>query len=147
MKKYILLCIVSYCVCLHAAAQTLADESALGKETICYTLLSDSKEYGKYMHDSILVDSVTRKSTTFYVTCDFTKILEVASSFSWKTFYILSSDEHNDDTYSYSTLGTDGVKYMFVLDTKHYMFTKFYTNKLGEVFTEFHPIYEGVEQE
>lgn len=117
-------CILTLCSTFSTFAQI--DSTVMRKEKVCYSLTVNSKEYGIYKDQQVYVDSILKINSQFLFTCDMTKLFEVKNQNSWKTFYILSTDETDSTIYTYSCLGTDSKKYVFILDLDTHTITKMY---------------------
>lgn len=109
------------------------DSVGILKEQICYSLQSSSKKYGTYQVSDIKIDSVNSHKYTFLFSCEMDKILEVRDENSWKTFYILSSDENDKNTYTYNCVGTDSKRYIFILELESKTLSKIYDDTITRV--------------
>ena len=109
------------------------DSIGILKEQICYSLQSSSKKYGTYQGSEIKIDSVNNHRYTFLFSCEMDKILEVHDENSWKTFYILSSDENDKNSYTYNCVGTDSKRYIFILELESKTLSKIYDDTITKV--------------
>lgn len=120
-------------ICLTNNVVGQVDSSVFRNDKICYSMLVNSKQFGIYKNEQVFVDSIQKNNVQFLFSCDMTKLFEVKSQHSWKTFYILSTDESDTSTYTYSCLGTDSKKYIFILDLDSHTLTKMHEDTLTYV--------------
>ena len=109
------------------------DSTIFRNDKICYALIANSKQFGIYKNEQVFVDSIQKFNVEFLFSCDMTKLFEVKSQNSWKTYYILTTDESDASTYTYSCLGTDSKKYVFILDLESSTLTKMHEDTLTYV--------------
>lgn len=130
MSKNVTIKILLGFISLLLSCNTFAQvkDTATVHDNICYTLISQTKKYGSFKGSSIKIDSTDTKYYSFLFTCNLDRILEVKNIHSWKTFYILSTDENKDGSYTYNCIGTDSKKYIFILEMESKTLTKMYDN-------------------
>jgi len=131
MNKHLFLFLIFISMCaIQNSLFAQIDSTIMRNEKMCYSLYANSKEFGVYRDQKVFVDSIQKQNIQFLFTCDMTKLFEVKNQNSWKTFYILSTDESDATTYTYSCLGTDSKKYVFILDLDTHTLTKMYEDSL-----------------
>ena len=145
MKKLLTLSFIFLILAVSCSVFAQSDSTGLKMENICYTLLSQAKKYGSFKGDNIKIDSTDSKYYSFLFSCNMDRILEVQNIHSWKTFYVLSTDENKDDSFTYNCLGTDSKKYIFILEMESKTLTKIYDNNGEGTLVEINMINEVVE--